>query len=110
MRNRKKDLRPISLTSCLSKVAEGFVVTDHLKPAVMKVLDSNQYGAVPKSSTTIALLSMIHEWITGTDGNGSTVRTVVFDYTKAFDLIDHAILIYKLGKLDLPISVNQLDY
>ena len=105
MRNLKKDPRPISLTSCLSKVAEDFVVTDHLKPAVMKVLDSNQYGAVPKSSTTIALLSMIHEWITGIDGNGSTVRTVLFDYRKAFDLIDHAILIYKLGKLDLPISV-----
>ncbi|XP_022796427.1 uncharacterized protein LOC111334876 [Stylophora pistillata] len=71
----------------------------------MKVLDSNQYGAVPKSSTTIALLSMIHEWITGTDGNGSTVRTILFYYRKAFDLIDHAILINKLSKLDLPISV-----
>ena len=71
----------------------------------MKVLDSNQYGAVPKSSTTIALLSVIHEWIPGTDGNGSTVRAILFDYRKAFDLIDHTILIYKLGKLDLPISV-----
>ena len=48
---------------------------------------------------------MIHEWITGTDGNGSTVRAILFDYRKAFDLIDHTILIYKLGKLDLPISV-----
>ena len=105
VQNLKKDLRPISLTPCLSKVAEDFVVTDHLKPAVMKVLDSSQYGAVPKSSTTIALLSMIHEWITGTDGNGSTVRAILFDYRKAFDLIDHTILIYKLGKLDLPITV-----
>ena len=26
------------------------------------VLDSNQYGAVPESSTTIALLSMIYEF------------------------------------------------
>ena len=60
VQNLKKDLRPIPLTPCLSKVAEDFVVTDHLKPTVMKVLDSNQYGAVPKSSTTIALLSMIH--------------------------------------------------
>ena len=101
VQNFKKDLRPISLTPCLSKVAEDFVVTDHLKPAVMKVLDSNQYGAVPKSSTTIALLSMIHEWITETDGSGSTVRAILFDYRKAFDLIDHTILIYKLSKLDL---------
>ena len=105
VQNLKKDLRLISLTPCLSKVAEDFVVTDHLKPAVMKVLDSNQYGAVPKSSTTIALLNMIHEWITGTDGKGSTVRAILFDCRKAFDLIDHTILIYKLGKLDLPITV-----
>ncbi|XP_074632723.1 uncharacterized protein LOC141891636 [Acropora palmata] len=61
VQNLKKDLRPISLTPCLSKVAEDFVVTDHLKPAVMQVLDSYQYGADPKSSTTIPLLSMIHE-------------------------------------------------
>ena len=105
VRNLKKDLRPIPLTPCLSKVAEDFVVTDHLRPAVTKVLDSNQNRAVPKSSTTIVLLSMIHECITGTDGNGSIVRTILFYYRKAFDLIDHAILIYKLGKLDLPLSV-----
>ena len=41
VQNLKKDLRPISLTPCPSKVAEDFVVTDHLRPAVMKVLDSN---------------------------------------------------------------------
>ena len=102
VQNLKKDLRPISLTPCLSKVAEDVVVADHLKPAVMKVLDSNQYGAVPKPSTTIALLSVIHEWITGTDGNGSVVRAILFNYRKAFDLID---LIYILGKLNLPICV-----
>lgn len=95
----------LSLTPCLSKVAEDFVATDHLKAVVMKVLDSNQYGAVPKSSNTIALLSTIHEWITGTDGNGSTVRTILCHYSKGFDLTDHAIRIYKLGELDLPISV-----
>ena len=99
VQNLTKDLRPISLTPCLSKVAEDFVVTHHLKPAVMKVLDSNQYGAVPKSSTTIALLSIIHKWITETDGNGSTVRAILFDYRKVFDLIDHTILIFKLSKL-----------
>lgn len=53
----KKDLRPISLTPCISKVAEGFVVDDYFKPAVLNVIDSSQYGAVPKSSTTLALLN-----------------------------------------------------
>ena len=78
----------------------------------MKVLDSNQYGAVPKSSTTIALLSMIHEWITGTDCNGSTVRAILFDYRKAFDLIDQTILIYKLGNMTSlePLRNSQRDF
>ena len=48
----RKDLRPISVTACLSKDAEDCVVHDYFKPAVMKVLDPNQYGAVPHSSTT----------------------------------------------------------
>ena len=58
----KKDLRPISLTSCISKVAEEFPVNKYVKPAVLKVIDPNQYGVMPKSSTTMALISMLHHW------------------------------------------------
>ena len=42
----KKDPRPISLTPCISKVAEGFIVDDYVKPAVMSVIDDNQYEAI----------------------------------------------------------------
>ena len=35
----KKQLRPISLTPCLSKVAEECVILDYVKPAVLDVLD-----------------------------------------------------------------------
>ena len=35
----KKDLRPISLTPCMSKIAEGYVVDDFIKPAALQVLD-----------------------------------------------------------------------
>ena len=59
------DLKPIFLTPCISKVAEDLVVHDYVKLAVLKVLDSNQNGAVPKSSTTLALLDMIHHWSKG---------------------------------------------
>ena len=101
----KKDLRPISLTPCVSKVAEEFVVCDYSKPAVLDDLDMNQYGAVPKSSATLALLDMLPDWSKGTDGNSATIRTVLFDYRKAFDLIDHSILIRKLCMLDVPNSI-----
>ena len=102
VKDLKKDLRPISLTACLSKAAEDCVVVDFVKPAVLRVLDPNQYGAVPNSSTTQALIHMVHHWAKETDGNGTTVRTVLFDSRKAFDLIDHSILVHELSLLDLP--------
>ena len=45
---------------------------------------------------------MIHCWTNATDGNGSSAITILFDYRKAFDLIDHKILITKLSTLNLP--------
>ena len=93
-------LRPISLTPCLSKVAEECVVFDYVKSAVLNVLDPSQYGAVPKSSTTQAFIHMLHHWTKGCDGNGATVRVTLYDYKKAFDLIDHRILVNKLCKLN----------
>ena len=92
MEDLKKHLRPISLTPCLSKVAEECVVVDYVKSAVLNVLDPSQYGAVPKSSTTQALIHMLHHWTKGCDGNGATVRVTLYDYKKAFGLIDHRIL------------------
>ena len=56
----EKDLRPISLTPCVSKVAEEFIVEDYVKPAILNVVDRSQYGAIPNSSTTMALISMLH--------------------------------------------------
>ena len=34
----KKDLRPVSLTPCVSKVVEEFVVEGFVKPAVLDVI------------------------------------------------------------------------
>ena len=61
-------------------------MNDYLKPAVMSVIDNSQYRAIPNSSTTMALISMLHDWSLGTDGNGATVRTILFDYREAFNL------------------------
>lgn len=108
----KKHLRPISLTPCLSKVAEECVVADYMKSSVLKVLDPTQYGTVPKSSTTQALIHMLNHSTKGCNGNRATVRVTLYDYMKAFDLIDHRILVNKLCKLDMPIEISNwiLDF
>ena len=100
-----KHLRPISLTPIISKVAEEFVVESCVKPAVLKRIDSNQFGTIPNSSTTQALISMLHTWNKHTDGNSSTVRVVMFDFKKAFDLIDHRILAEKLLQYEIPTGI-----
>ena len=100
-----KHLRPISLTPLLSKLAEEYVVEMFVKPAVLAKIDSQQFGTIPSSSTTHALIDMTHSWLNSTDGNGATARVVLFDFRKAFDLIDHTILVKKLCSNSLPSQV-----
>ena len=57
-----KHIRPISPTLALSKLAEDFVVSKYIGPAVLETIDSNQFGAVPNSSTLHALISMMYMW------------------------------------------------
>ena len=102
-----KDLRPISLTSTLSKIAEGFMINYTLKPVVLPSIDPSQFGFIPGSSTTFALISMFHHWFRAADGTGSTVRTALLDFRKAFDLIDDHILFARLCNLGVkPTAVN----
>ena len=105
-----KHLRPISLTPVLSKVAEEFVDDQGAfktgNTQLLKKIGGNQSGAIPNSSTTRALISMVHSWTKYTDGTGFTVRVVLFDYRKAFDLIDHTLLVRKLLTLDIPYGIT----
>ena len=87
VRESKKHLH--SLTPILSKMSEDYVLDTYVKPAVLERIDPQQFGAVTKSSTTHALISMLHSWLESTDGNGATTRAVLFDFRKTFDLIDH---------------------
>lgn len=97
-----KFLSPISLTPILSKLAEELVVDLFVKPAVGRKVDLRQFGTIPDSCTTQALISMLHSWNRSIDGNGVTIRVVLLDFKKAFDLIDHHILVQKLQLYDLP--------
>ena len=77
-----------------------FVVEDVIKPAVLDVICGNQYGAIPKSSTTMALISMLHTWSLGTDGNGVTVRTVVKALANGFNICFNILLILLNGNVE----------
>ena len=71
-----------------------------------EILERSRYCRYPQnSSTKHALISMLHSCNKTTDGNGSTNRVMLFDFRKAFDMIDHRILSDKLTNYDIPKTI-----
>ena len=95
------DLLPISLTATLAKLLESFVGSWIILEHVGSSLDDRQYGAFRQRSTTHALVDMLHQWHAAVDKSQS-VRTVFVDFAKAFDHVNHNILVAKLVELGLP--------
>ena len=113
MTDINKDLRPISLTSTLSKTAEDAMIKYDLKPAIILMvrLDCNQFGFIPGSNTTLALIALVHRWAETVDKVGGCVKSLVTDYRKAFDLIHHNILYEKLREIGLkPSTLNWISH
>ena len=90
----------------LSKLAEGHIIEKYVKPAVLQRIDPQQFRTIPKSSTSHALVNMTHNWLVKTAGNGATARVVLLDFHKAFDVIDHSVLVQKLSLFDIPSQVK----
>lgn len=91
--------RPISLTSIPCKVMEK-VVFEHLMTYFEEnsILIPNQFGFRPKRSTVDQLLQT-YETITNWYDQGKVVDLVLFDYSKAFDRVNHGLLLKKLKLL-----------
>ena len=97
----ENDARPVSLTPTAVKLQESFIykwVWDIVKDKI----NHNQYGCVKKSSTTMALVDLFDAWARETDVLKTTVRILMIDYRKAFDLIDHNIVLRKLLNYGVP--------
>ena len=94
-----KDYRPISLLTTLSKIFEK-LVSDQMKKHFLdnSLMNKNQSGYKPHHSCTTALLH-ISDYIYDAMDNGEIVFLVLLDYSKAFDLANHNLIIAKLRAL-----------
>jgi hypothetical protein len=76
----------------------------------MDRLDCNQFDFIPGSNTTLALITLIHRWSKTVDKEGGCVRSLVTNYRKAFDLIDHNTLYAKRqGICPKPSTLNWIS-
>ena len=90
--------RPISILPAVSKVFEKEVfrqVYSYLTENCM--LSKFQSGFRPKHCTVTALIQMCDEWLENMD-NGKLNGVVFLDIKKAFDSINHGILLNKMKK------------
>lgn len=90
-----ENYRPISILSTLSKVFER-LVHNEIYPSLHNVIIEQQHGFVKQRSTTTNLLSFSSFLFDGFD-NGLQVDTVYTDFCKAFDKVDHELLLNKIA-------------
>jgi len=95
------DFTPISVTPLPSRVAERILVRKWLLPAIPTDMLADQFGFRPSGSTQCALTNMIHHVTTMLE-NCDFVRCLMIDFSRAFDVVDHPVLLAKLSQLDLP--------
>jgi hypothetical protein len=98
---RIDNLRPISLLSGLSKIYEKVMkvrLISYLDK--IEVLSKNQFGFIKNKSTEDALLN-VSDRIYANLNDRNKVTGLFIDFKKAFDLVNHKILLQKLEDIGI---------
>ena len=100
---RVDKLRPVPLTDCFAKIGEGFV-TNWVLEDIQNKINPQQFGN-KGISTSHYLVSFLHSLHQGADRVNNIGTVVLMDFSKAFDMINHNILIEKFIRLGVRRSI-----
>ena len=93
--------RPISLTSVCCKTLER-IISNHIREYLdtNSLLSEHQFGFRTGYSTSDQLL-LVYEEVSACVDDGEVVDIVLCDYSKAFDVVCHSILLAKLSSIGI---------
>ena len=88
--------RPISLLPIFNKIFEKLMHARLIKFLDMhKIIFNHQFGFQKNKSTSLAILDVCTQLVNAVE-NKQFLTCIFLDFAKAFDTVDHNILIYKL--------------
>lgn len=101
-----ENYRPISIISAISKIFEKGIYL-HIHNQTCNQISDMQHGFTTGKSTLSNLLEY-NNYLAKNMVKGNQVDTIFTDMTKAFDRIDHSLLLEKLKRYDLEICLIKL--
>lgn len=106
--NNATSYRPISLISSFSKILERVILNRLLEHLTQHhLLTPRQHGFLKDRSTSTAI-AQLTETVIGKLEKGHIATSILLDFSKAFDCLDHKIIINKLQSLG--VSGRELDW
>ena len=96
-KSQVSNYRPLSLLCIVSKIMERYIYNNVFK-VVEPIINTNQHGFMNVKYCTTQLLTVYGDIGKHLD-EGKQTDMIFLDFSKAFDSVDHNMLIHKLHKL-----------